>query len=241
MSAELKKRAAEYAACYVENGMVIGLGSGTTAAYAVRRIGLLLRTGRLKHIQGVPTSLEVADLARLQGIPLTTLEEHPALDVTIDGADEVDPQLNLIKGRGGALLHEKIVAGASRSEVIVVDESKLVECLGERAALPVEVIPFGWKVAFGALGDLGGRPALRQSRGEPVRTLEGNFILDCHFGPIQDAVGLDGALCAIPGVVEHGLFVGLTSLVVVAGRGGVRELRPGDESGANLEEATNGE
>jgi len=227
MVVEWRKRAAECATCYLGNGMVVGLGSGTTAAFAVGRIGQLLRMGHLKGVLGIPTSRAVEELAREQGIPLATLEDHPVIDVTIDGADEVDPELNLIKGRGGAMLHEKIVARASRCEIIVVDESKLVPRLGTRAPVPVEVVPFGWPVVARALADLGGRPTRRLAdTGEPALTDEGNWILDCWFGPIEDPRALDQAIHAIPGVVEHGLFVGMASMVIVAGPEGLRLLRP---------------
>jgi len=227
MYTELQRTAADCAVCYVESGMVVGLGTGSTAAFAVRRIGQLLRSGRLRGILGIPTSREVATLARREDIPLTTLEEHGEIDVTIDGADEVDPQLRLIKGRGGALLYEKIVARASRLEIIVVDESKLVPRLGTRAPLPVEVVPFGWPVTARALAELGARPVRRMQDGVPVETDEGNLILDCEFGSIDDPWALDRAIHAIPGVVEHGLFLGLASLVVVAQRDGISLRRPG--------------
>ncbi len=226
MLAEWQRSAAECAACYVESGMVVGLGSGSTAALAVRRIGQLLRSGRLQGITGIPTSRAVEGLAREQGIPLATLEQCPAVDITIDGADEVDPQLNLIKGRGGAMLHEKIVARATRREIIVVDERKLVPRLGTRAPLPVEVVPFGWSVAARALADLGGEPARRMGQDGPVLTDEGNLILDCRFS-IEDPAALSQAIQAIPGVVAHGLFLGLASLVIVGGSEGLRLLEPG--------------
>lgn len=226
MVADLKRSAAECAVCYVESGMVVGLGSGDTVTYAVRRLGQLLRSGSLERVVGVATSRVVAALAEEQGIPLTTLEEHSTIDLTIDGADEVDPHLDLIKGHGGALLYEKIVALATRCEVIVVDEGKLVPELGARAALPVEVVPFGWPVVSRALADLGARVERRMRDGEPVRTDEGNLILDCRFPSIPDVKRLDQAIRAIPGVVEHGLFLGLADLVIVAGRRGLRLLRP---------------
>ncbi len=222
MVVEWQKSAAEYAVCYVESGMVVGLGSGRTAAFAVRRIGQLLRSGRLKRVRGVPTSRAVEGLARELGIPLTTLDSVTEIDVTIDGADEVDGHLNLIKGRGGAFLREKIVAWATRCEIIVVDETKLVDRLGTRAPVPVEVVPWGRPVASRALSDLGARPVLREEAGEPVRTDEGNLILDCHFAGIDDPQGLAQAIDAIPGVVEHGLFLGMASMVVIGGRAGVR-------------------
>lgn len=225
---EWQRRAAESAVCYVESGMVVGLGSGNTAAFALRRIGQLLRTGRLHGTVAVPTSQAVAASAREHGIPLTTLEEHPTVDVTIDGADEVDPDLNLVKGLGGALLHEKIVARASRCEIIAVDERKLVPRLGVRGPLPVEVVPFGWPVVARALSDLGGQPTRRSRDGVPVLTDEGNFILDCRFAGIEDPWALGQAIHAIPGVVEHGLFLGLTSMVIVAGPQGLCLLRAGE-------------
>lgn len=226
---EWQRQAAECAVGYVESGMVVGLGTGSTAAFAVRRIGQLLRAGRLERVVGVPTSRRVEGLAREQGIPLRTLEEEPEVDVTIDGADEVDPDLNLLKGRGGAMLREKIVARASRCEIIVVDDAKLVPRLGTQAPLPVEVVPFGWSVIARELAALGGRPLRRASGGDPVLTDEGNYILDCRFGGIADPGALDRALRAIPGVVEHGLFVGLATMVIVAGREGLRLLRVGEE------------
>ncbi len=226
MIVDWQRSAAEGAVCYVESGMVVGLGSGSTAAFAVRRIGQLLRTGRLKGIVGIPTSLAVEALARTQEIPLTTLEEHPHIDLTIDGADEVDPALNLIKGRGGAMLHERIVAAASARTIIVVDEGKLVPVLGTRAPVPVEVVPFGWLPAMRALEQLGARAERRMAEGIPVLTDEGNWIIDCRFTAIADPLDLAMAICTIPGVVAHGLFLGMASMVIVGGRDGLRVLRP---------------
>jgi ribose 5-phosphate isomerase A len=223
--AEWQRRAAECAVCYVESDMVVGLGSGATAAFAVRRIGQLLRARRLTGIVGVPTSRAVEALAREQGIPLRTLEEQPEIDVTIDGADEVDPDLNLIKGRGGAMLHEKIVACATRCEIIVVDESKLVPRLGTLTPLPVEAVPFGWPVVARGISALGGQPVRRMVDGDPVITDEGNYILDCRFDGIGDLQALDQAIRAIPGVAAHGLFLGLANMVVVVGREGIHLLR----------------
>lgn len=234
MIVDWQKSAAEYAVCYIESGMVVGLGTGSTAAFAVRRIGQLLRTGRLRRIRAVPTSRAVEALAREQGIPLTTLERDSAIDVTIDGADEVDPQLNLIKGLGGALLHEKVVAWASRCEIIVVDETKLVDRLGTRAPLPVEVVPCAQAVVARALAELGAEPVLRRQDSEPVRTDEGNVILDCRFESIDDPWALERAIDAIPGVVEQGLFLGLADMVVVAGREGVRLQRAEDCRGDSV-------
>jgi len=221
----LKQMAAAKAVEAVESGMALGLGSGSTASYAIAMIGERMRNGSLRGIVGVPTSNETARLARQAGIPLTTLQEHPVLDLTIDGADEVDPQLNLIKGRGGALLREKIVARASRCELIVVDESKLVQVLG-KSPVPVEVVPFGWGTYLDALRSLGCEPVLRMQGAQPYITDEGNYIVDCRFVRIDDPARLECALDLIPGVVENGLFIGLASVVLVATETGVRELRP---------------
>jgi len=222
----LKQLAAAKAVEFVESGMVLGLGTGSTTRYAIEMIGERLRDGRLRDIVGIRTSFGTERLARQEGIPLTTLQEHPAIDLTIDGADEVDPHLDMIKGQGGALLHEKIVARASRREIIVVDESKLVQVLGTKAPLAVEVIPFGWDNYLSALERFGCTPILRMSGAEPYRTDEGNFIVDCRFTRIQDPAKLECELNLIPGVVENGLFLGLASLVLVASQSGVRELRP---------------
>jgi len=225
-AARLKQQAAERAVEFVESGMVVGLGHGSTAAFALRRLARMLRTGQLRGLLGVPCSLQVEAMARRLGIPLTTLDEHPVVDLTIDGADEVDPQLNLIKGGGGALLREKIVAQASRREIIVVDEGKLSPALGTRWPVPVEVVPFGWRVQVAYLESLGAEVVLRRDDGGgPFRTDQGNLILDCRFGPIADPARLAARLSGRAGIVEHGLFLGLATDVIVAGRQGVRHLR----------------
>jgi len=225
----LKRAAAFYAVQFVESGMVVGLGAGSTAALAVQRLAALLRDGQLKDILGVPCSLQVEQEARDLGFPLTTLEEHPQLDLTIDGADEVDPNLNLIKGGGGALLREKIVAQASRREIIVVDESKLSPTLGTHWPLPVEVLPFGWRSQIPFLESLGARVVLRHySDGSPFLTDQGNLILDCHFGPIPDPKGLAAELSQRAGAIAHGLFLDLATDVVVAADEGIRHLKRGD-------------
>jgi ribose 5-phosphate isomerase A len=222
----LKQQAAERAVEFIESGMVIGLGHGSTAVFAVRRIAELLQAGTLKEILGIPCSTQVEAEARKLGIPLTTLEAHPVIDLTIDGADEVNPNLDLIKGAGGALLLEKIVAQASRREIIVVDESKLSPALGTHKALPIEVVPFGWRAQAAYIETLGARVSVRQaSKGTLFKTDHGNLILDCHFGPIEQAALLGAKLSERAGIVEHGLFLGLATDVIVAGSDGVRHLR----------------
>ena len=221
----LKQLAAARAVEYVESGMVLGLGTGSTASYAIQMLGERLRDGRLKHIVGIPTSSGSARLATEVGVPLTTLQEHPTVDLTIDGADEIDPQLNLIKGQGGALLHEKIVARASRREIIIADDAKLVQVLGTRSPLAVEVIPFGWPSYVQSLRALGCDPVLRMQGDKPYLSDEGNYIVDCRFKRIDDPAELERCINLIPGVVENGLFVGLASLAIVASESGVRELQ----------------
>ncbi len=213
-----KRQAAEAAVELVEPGMVVGLGHGSTALIAVRAIAERLRRGDLRDIVGVPCSKFIRSEAERLGIPLTGLDERPVVDLTIDGADEVDPDLNLIKGGGGALLREKIVAQASRREVIVVDESKMSPKLGTHWALPVEVAPFGWRPERDHLAALGARVQLRtDADGAPFETDEGNYILDAGFGPIDDPTALAARLDARAGVLGHGLFLGLATDVVVAG------------------------
>jgi len=222
---QLKQQAAWYAVDFVKSGMVVGLGHGSTTILAVRRIAQLLHEGQLQDILGVPCSLQVKEDAQRLGIPLTTLDEHPVVDVTIDGADEVDPHLNLIKGGGGALLREKIVAQASRREIIVVDESKLSPALGAHWPVPVEVTPFGWRSQAAYLESLGAQPILRlSSDGAPFTTDQGNLILDCRFGPISQPARLAAHLSERAGIVEHGLFLGLATDVIVASVGGIRHL-----------------
>ena len=223
---QLKRQAAERAVDFIESGMVVGLGHGSTAIFAVRRIAELLDTDKLENIVGVPCSLHIRDDAQKLGIPLSTLDEHPAIDLTIDGADEVDPNLNLIKGGGGALLREKIVAQASRREIIVVDESKLSPALGTHWSVPVEIVPFGQRAQEDYVKSLGARPVLRQgNNGAPFQTDQGNLILDCHFGPISDPDQLAAQLNQRAGIVEHGLFLRLATDVIVASEGGIRHLK----------------
>ena len=225
------KRAAGRAAVdrFVRSDMALGLGTGSTAVWAVRRIGELLSDGTLADVVGVPTSEITAAEARACGVPLTTLDDHPRLDVTIDGADEVDPDLNLVKGGGGAQLREKIVAQASDRLVVVVDESKLVPALGTRFPVPVEVVRMARRPEREFLESLGARVTERTGPdGRPFRTDEGNLILDAVTGPLPDPAAFLRALQQRAGVVEVGLFLGMASVVLVAGAdGGVRELSPG--------------
>ena len=210
----LKEVAARKAVEYVEEGMVVGLGTGSTAEFAIRALGERVSGGL--RIVAVPTSVASARLGEEIGLDIRSLEQRPEIDLTIDGADEVDGDLNLIKGLGGALLREKIVAGASRREIIIVDPSKIVDRLGTRSPLPVEVIPFGWSLAQRRLRDLEARPELRRTGSGPYETDNGNYILDCHFERgIRDAVETERRINDIPAVVENGLFVGLTDIVVV--------------------------
>ena len=224
-TARLKQEAAEQAVDFVKSGMIVGLGHGSTAAFAVKLIARLLKAGFLSNILGIPCSLQVEDEARGLGIPLTTLDEHPIIDLTIDGADEVDPNLDLIKGGGGALLREKIVAQASRREIIVIDESKLSPSLGTRWPVPVEAVPFGLRSQVDYLESLGARVRLRKTRhGDRFTTDQGNLILDCDFGAIADPENLASKLEARAGIVEHGLFLGLATEVIVANAKGIRRL-----------------
>lgn len=219
---ELKQAAAERAVDWVESGTVVGLGTGSTTNFAIRRIGALIQSGELRDVLGIPTSRASEELAREMGIPLTTLAEHPVIDLTIDGADEVDPDLNLVKGGGGALLHEKIVAQASLREVIVVDDAKLSPRLGSQHALPVEIVQFAWRPEEEYLADLGAEVNVRRGADNDVYvTEEGNWILDCTFPPIQDPARLSAQLARRAGVVEHGLFLGLATDVLVASDEGV--------------------
>ena len=220
----MKRKAADAALTYVKPGMVLGLGTGSTARFFLEGVARLVREG--VDLKGVPTSFATADAAKELGIPLTSLEERPSVDLCVDGADEVDPKLDLIKGLGGALFREKIVAAASKRFIVIVDDSKLVSRLGTKAPVPVEVHPFGWKAAASALEALGATVELRRRDSETVRTDNGNNIFDARFGPIKAPAKLAAQIAAIPGVVGHGLFLGMADAVLVASERGVRTLRP---------------
>ncbi|HBR58861.1 MAG: ribose-5-phosphate isomerase RpiA [SAR324 cluster bacterium] len=208
-----KQRAAEAAVEYVKDGMIVGLGTGSTTEFAVKKLGERVRDGLA--IRGIPTSDVTKVQAEEEGIPLIDFSETMYIDLTIDGADEIDINLNMIKGGGAALLREKIVASASKEEIIIVSHEKFVKQLGS-FPLPVEVIPFGWQVIFNQLETLGGSPDLRLKQGQPLLTDQGNYIIDCRFRQIIDASQLEQRLNMIPGVVENGLFTGLCTRMIMA-------------------------
>jgi ribose 5-phosphate isomerase A len=220
----MKQRACQRAAQDVRDGMVLGLGTGSTVYYFLQELGRMVREGM--RMTGVPTSVRTADLATQLAIPLTTLDDQPHLDLAVDGADEVDAHLNLVKGAGGALLREKIIAASADRFIVVVDDSKVVTRLGERYPLPVEVVPFGHTPAIRALEGLGARVTLRRGTdGQTWVSDNGNYILDCHFGPMPDPVALQQELLAIPAVVDSGLFLNMTEMAIVGQDEGVRLLR----------------
>ena len=225
---QLKIEAAREALTHVADGMKLGIGTGSTAEEFVRL--LAVKVGEGMTVIGVPTSEHTARLCSELGVPLSTLDETPRLDLTIDGADEVDPALSLVKGGGGALLREKIVAAASARMIVIADASKLVDTLG-RFPLPIEVNPFGLRATEIAIGEaaarlgLDGPLTLRMTNGEPFVTDGGHFIIDASFGRIPDTRALSDALHAIPGVVEHGLFLELADAAIVADADGVRTVR----------------
>ena len=224
MANDLEKEAAARASLrFVKDGQVVGLGTGSTAAYFIKLLGEKVNSGL--RIRGIPTSVRSGELAQSLGIPLTTLDECQEIAVTVDGADEVDPQLRLIKGGGGAMLREKIVASATKQLVIVADASKQVQRLG-KFPLPVEVIKFAQALVAKRIAALGAKVELRKGPdGEPYVTDENNHILDCRFGEIQDADRLGRELSEMPGVVEHGLFIGMATVALFAHGSEIVELR----------------
>jgi ribose 5-phosphate isomerase A len=222
---EAKKRVASEAVKHVEDGFVVGLGSGSTAAYVIQELGRLIRQDGLQ-VMGVPSSSQAFLLAVRSGVPLTTLDEYPILDLAIDGADEVDKKLDMIKGGGGALTKEKIVASAAKQVVIVADETKLVEKLGTTFRVPVEVLPFALATVSAGIKELNGKLFLRESKGKvgAVVTDNGNYIVDVDFGAIADAEELNQRLKLIPGVIETGLFIGLADIVYLGKKDGIIKL-----------------
>jgi ribose 5-phosphate isomerase A len=223
-----KRRAAFRAVKHIENGMILGLGSGSTALQAVKMIGELLDSGELYDIMGVPTSTQTMFESIKVKIPLTTLDEHPQLDLGIDGADQIDSKLNAIKGGGGALFREKIVASACKEYILVADNTKITETLGSGQTLPVEIHPFAVTPTLKAIEKLGSKPALRMTSGKlgPVVTENGNYLIDADFGPIADPWWLEQQLHSIPGVIETGLFLGYANLAYIGGKGSVKRLKP---------------
>jgi ribose 5-phosphate isomerase A len=221
-----KKAAAEEALKLVEDGMVLGLGTGSTAAFFVSALGRRIAEDGLR-ISAIPTSVQTETQAHSLRLPLTTLAQHAQIDLTIDGADEVERgTLYLIKGHGGALLREKIVAAASRRMVVIADETKLVERLGSLVSVPIEVVRFGWQATGRRLTELGGNPSLRLgSDKKPYVTDSGNYIMDCAFGPIEKPKEIAHDLDHVVGAVEHGLFLGYTQEVIVGGREGVQTFK----------------
>ncbi|MCZ7646452.1 MAG: ribose-5-phosphate isomerase RpiA [Planctomycetota bacterium] len=221
----LKADAARQAAAHVKSGMVVGLGTGSTAKHLVAELGRRLKEEGLK-IVGVPTSERTAEQARSLGIKLATLEEEPKLDLAIDGADEIElGTLDLIKGAGGALLRERLVESAAKTFIVIADETKKVEKLGTRFKVPVEVVRFGWKSTFARLEALGVKPRRRETDGKPFVTDEQHYTFDCATGQIPDARKLAAELKAVTGVVDHGLFIGMASECLVATSTGVEVLK----------------
>ncbi|HEY0292589.1 MAG TPA: ribose-5-phosphate isomerase RpiA [Hansschlegelia sp.] len=239
---DFKRVAAEAALAHVKPGMKLGLGTGSTASIFLELLGEKVAAGL--DVVGVPTSEATREIAERHNIPLTTLKDDPALDITIDGADEIDPQLRLIKGGGGALLREKIVAFASKRMIVIADASKRVETLGA-FPLPIEVVPFGKEPTLRAIRELIGRLGLagevvlrRAEDGCPVVTDSGHVILDGHFHRIDDPERLAASLVAIPGVVEHGLFIGMADIAIIAGHDGVVTLEPEGQAFAEASRKT---
>jgi len=223
---KLKNKAAVEAVKNVESGMVLGLGTGLTANFAIREISRLLKDGSLKDIVGIPSSKQTEKLALELGIPLISFDQKSEIDLNIDGADEVDPELNLIKGGGGALLREKIIAQSSTRNIIVIDEQKMSQKLGTKWAVPVEIIEFSYKPVAKYLEDLGAEVALRKNQNEEIfKTDHGNIITDCNFGQIENLNELNQALNSKAGIVEHGLFIGIVDEVIVAYKDRVDHLK----------------
>ena len=223
MMDDLKKQASIAALEAVKDGMIVGLGTGSTANHFIRELGVRVQAGLRVH--GIPTSEESRKLALEVGVPLTTLREHPVIDVTVDGADEVSDGLDLIKGLGGALVREKVVAHASKKVIIVVDETKLTGRLGLKAPIPVEVVPFALEVARGQLILWGGEAKLREKEGKPFLSDNGNYILDWWHGPIDQPWALEKQIKGVTGIVDSGIFANVASQVIAATSSGIRKLQ----------------
>lgn len=222
---EAKKRVALEAVKHIEDEFIVGLGSGSTAAYVIQEIGRQMLQDGLR-VLGVPTSNQAMMLGVRSGIPLTTLDEYPKLDLAIDGADQIDQKLDMIKGGGGAMTREKIVASAAKQFIVVADETKLVKKLGTNCRVPVEVLPFALALATADIKELGGKPLLREGKGKvgAVVTDNGNYIIDIDFGPIKDAKELNRRLRLIPGVLETGLFIEMADIVYLGKPDGITRL-----------------
>jgi ribose 5-phosphate isomerase A len=221
-----KQLAAEAALGHVQSGMIVGLGTGSTADFFLIALADAIRTGKLRDIRGVPTSKQSERRSVEMGIPLVSLAQHPVCDVTVDGADEIAPGLNLTKGLGGALLREKIVAQNSKKLIIIADEGKVVRYLGEKSPLPVEVAQFGYETQEAFLRTLGAEPKLRSQGGMVFVTDNSNYIYDCHFKDgIKSPAAIESALNHRAGIVESGLFIGIATVALIGGKDGVREMR----------------
>lgn len=218
----MKRLAAEKACDYIENGMIIGLGTGSTVDYALRKIGKMVNEGI--KIKGIPTSFRTKKIAIEEKIPLTSLEDNPEIDITIDGADEVDSELRLIKGGGGALTREKMIAYYSKKVIIIIDETKVVKMLGIDFSLPVEVVKFGWTLTKNKLKEFNCNVELRKIMNNPYITDNSNYIIDCEFDRIKDPEQLEIDINNIPGVVENGLFIGLADEIIVGSKQGIKTL-----------------
>ncbi len=218
----MKRIAAEKAIEYIKDGMVVGLGTGSTVKYALKNLEERVQQGL--NIKGIPTSIETKKITKRYNIPIVTLSEYPEIDITIDGADEVDSNLNLIKGGGGALTREKIIAYHSKKVIIVVDDSKVVKSLGIDFPLPVEVVKFEWEATKKVLETFGCSVELRKIIDDPFITDNGNYILDCEFERITDPEQLEQDINMIPGVVENGLFIGLAHQVIIGSKKGIMTL-----------------
>jgi ribose 5-phosphate isomerase A len=225
---EMKRIAAQKAVEFVENDMIVGLGTGSTVKYALKNLGERVQEGL--SIKGIPTSNETKKIAMKYNIPIVSLSEYPEIDITIDGADEVDSNLNLIKGGGGALTREKIIAYHSKMVIIITDDSKVVKSLGIDFPLPIEVVKFEWQATKRAIEKIGCNVELRKIFDDPFITDNGNYILDCEFERINDPEQLEQDINMIPGVVENGLFIGVATKVIVGSKKGImtleRELTP---------------
>jgi ribose 5-phosphate isomerase A len=221
-----KRLASERAIDFVNSGMVVGLGSGSTSMIAIENLGQRIISGKLSDIVGIPTSKETEKAALRNGIKISTLNDNPGIDLTIDGADEVDLDLNLIKGGGGALFREKIIADSSDEIIIIVDETKLSHSLGKLCPVPVEVHPLAIRTVGEFVRELGAIVSLREDKeGKVFKTEQGNNILDCRFGPIENPHELAKKLSMKPGVIEHGLFLNMAGIVIVGGKEGIRHLK----------------